>query len=573
VVAVPNVLRPLFVSLLVLAGLATPVASAATGTTVNYHGYEVLLPDSWLVVDLAARPQACVRLDRPTVYLGHPGERPDCPARLVGRTAGLVIEPIDETSAQRITPDVAIARPGEAALPADARSVNGMVQLAVLDAGVLVTAEHTPDTEQTIRDIMGKARLVPGGEPVHELPRPDDADPNAIVAPGTFLGRGFDACTAPSQSAMNAWRTSSPYRVVGVYISGSFRGCSQPNLTASWVSSQAANGWRFILIDVGRQAPCTNYSLKISTDPATARSQGRSAAQTAMNAASALGFGAGSAIYSDIESYTSTASCKAAVLSYVSGWTQALNGAGFLSGVYSSAASGIRDLSSAYNDSQYTRPDHIWFAWWNGQANTDTGPYAPAGQWANHQRLHQYVGESPETYGGVRINIDRNYLDVASGTPPPPPPPNCGSANLDFTSYGTIRNGSSGPLVLAAQCLLETNGYDVGAPNSQFGAGTESAVRAFQQSRALAVDGVVGPRTWTALLSAGSTPTLQNGSTGEPVRRLQRALTVALARTVGIDGIFGSQTGQAVRDYQSSRALGVDGIVGQQTWGALQAGR
>jgi peptidoglycan hydrolase-like protein with peptidoglycan-binding domain len=83
----------------------------------------------------------------------------------------------------------------------------------------------------------------------------------------------------------------------------------------------------------------------------------------------------------------------------------------------------------------------------------------------------------------------------------------------------------------------------------------------------------VGPKTWTALLSRGAATTVQSGSTGEPVTRLQRALTAALGRTVAIDGVFGSGTGQAVRDYQSSRGLTVDGIVGPGTWGALQAGR
>lgn len=567
------------------AGTAGPAAASDTAgnpadsvrpdrTTVSYHGYQVQVPNGWRVVDLSAKPADCVRFDTPAVYLGHPGEQSNCPAHLVGRTAGLLVEPLDEQSAQRLGDDTAVAPPGQAAAPKDAPSVNDEIRVAVPDAGVLVTAAHTPETETQVRDVLTGARLVPGGQPVNldDLRRQPDAEPQAITAPGSFLGRGFDACTAPSSSAMNAWRTSSPYRAVGIYISGAIRACAQPNLTSSWVSTHSANGWRFILIDVGRQAPCTSYSLRISTDPATARSQGRTAAQGAMSAASALGFGAGSAIYSDIEAYSSTTSCRASVLSYASGWTQALNAAGWLGGVYSSAASGIRDLVWAYNNTAYTRPNHIWFAWWNGQANVDGGQYVPATYWANHQRLHQYVGESRETYGGVTINIDRNYLDVGSGAPPPPPPA-CSSANLDFTSYATIRNGSTGPLVLAAQCLLEANAFDVGTPDSVFGPATESAARAFQSSRGLVVDGVIGPRTWTALLSAGTTPTLQIGSTGEAVRRLQRALTAALGRTVAIDGQFGSQTGQAVRDYQASRGLGVDGIVGPQTWGALQSGR
>lgn len=36
------------------------------------------------------------------------------------------------------------------------------------------------------------------------------------------------------------------------------------------------------------------------------------------------------------------------------------------------------------------------------------------------------------------------------------------------------------------------------------------------------------------------------------------------------DGVFGPNTEQAVRDYQTDRGLQVDGIVGQETWGSLQ---
>lgn len=152
-------------------------------------------------------------------------------------------------------------------------------------------------------------------------------------------------------------------------------------------------------------------------------------------------------------------------------------------------------------------------------------------------------------------------------------PAACIRATFNYASYPTLRSGASGGQVLALNCLLKLRGALSGAPGSSFGSDTESAVRAFQQGRGLAVDGVVGPRTWTALLALGSTPTLRSGSSGIAVRRLQRALTAALGRTVGIDGAFGSQTNTAVRDYQRTRGLAVDGIVGSATWGALQAGR
>jgi peptidoglycan hydrolase-like protein with peptidoglycan-binding domain len=160
------------------------------------------------------------------------------------------------------------------------------------------------------------------------------------------------------------------------------------------------------------------------------------------------------------------------------------------------------------------------------------------------------------------VTVTYLWTDGGSGTP-----------QLSFPSYSTLRDGSSGPQVSAAQYLLNQAGYDAGAVDGAFGPNTASAVRAFQQSRGLSVDGVVGPRTWTALLSAGSKPVLRQGDSGAAVERLQRSLTAALGRTVDADGAFGPNTDDAVRDYQSSRGLSVDGIVGSGTWGALQAGR
>lgn len=144
---------------------------------------------------------------------------------------------------------------------------------------------------------------------------------------------------------------------------------------------------------------------------------------------------------------------------------------------------------------------------------------------------------------------------------------------LSFDTYTTQRTGSAGPQVKALQLLLNEQGYPAGEADGSFGSATTGAVTSFQAARGLEADGVVGARTWTALLSAGSAPVLAEGATGEDVKRLQRALTAALGSTVGADGSFGPATATAVRSYQTSRELTADGIVGPATWAALRAGR
>ena len=63
----------------------------------------------------------------------------------------------------------------------------------------------------------------------------------------------------------------------------------------------------------------------------------------------------------------------------------------------------------------------------------------------------------------------------------------------------TLRRGSQGADVAELQAELNARGFDCGAVDGIFGKGTERAVKAFQQDRNLAVDGIVGPSTRAAL--------------------------------------------------------------------------
>lgn len=287
----------------------------------------------------------------------------------------------------------------------------------------------TPSAEQRCpSEIIGKRRaiVVRGDGGARASARARAARPPRpvqLAASGDFTGLGFDACTAPSSRAMDAWRQGSPYRAIGVYIGGLNRGCSQPNLTAAWVREQIAKGWYLIPTYVGLQAPGSSCRSCATLSPSAAVAQGRADAEDAIADAAAIGIGPGNPIYFDMESYSRTSSASSATLAFLAAWTTKLHEAGYESGVYSSSASGIADLASKVGTS-YAAPDNLWIANWNGQQNTDD-PYVPAGAWNQHQRIHQYRGGHDETWGGVTINIDNNYVEgatvgaVASADPEP----------------------------------------------------------------------------------------------------------------------------------------------------------
>lgn len=235
----------------------------------------------------------------------------------------------------------------------------------------------------------------------------------AVTGSEDFTGLGFDACATPSSRAMAAW-VASPYRAIGVYIGGVNRACSQPNLTPTWVGEQVGEGWHLIPTYVGLQAPTSacGSCASLSSNTTQATVQGAEAARDAVADAEAVGMGPGSPLYFDMEAYTRTTSATRATLTFLSAWTTQLHALGYASGVYSSSSSGIADLAREFGAS-YTMPDNIWTANWNGARNA-LDAYLSADLWAEHQRIHQYVGGHDETYGRTTINIDNDYVEGAT---------------------------------------------------------------------------------------------------------------------------------------------------------------
>lgn len=131
------------------------------------------------------------------------------------------------------------------------------------------------------------------------------------------------------------------------------------------------------------------------------------------------------------------------------------------------------------------------------------------------------------------------------------------------------RHGDEGPAVRDIQDRLAALGYESPSDTrARFGDATRSAVVAFQKTKGLAPDGIVGPDTWRSLYEAGyrfgdrllflRRPMMR----GEDVSELQSRLNSLGFDSGKVDGVFGSETEKAVLDFQHNRGLAEDGKVG-----------
>lgn len=120
-----------------------------------------------------------------------------------------------------------------------------------------------------------------------------------------------------------------------------------------------------------------------------------------------------------------------------------------------------------------------------------------------------------------------------------------------MTRMPTLRRNPKVQLaaVRVLQRALTRAGHHPGPVDGRFGPGTWRAVRGFQAGHGLGVDGVVGAKTWCALVQV-----LCRDSVRAPDK---------------VDGRFGPKTAAAVVKFQASRKLTQDGIVGPATWTAL----
>lgn len=140
----------------------------------------------------------------------------------------------------------------------------------------------------------------------------------------------------------------------------------------------------------------------------------------------------------------------------------------------------------------------FWVADWTGAAHMVPGSVAT--QWA-----------SPGTGSGGNFDVSETngaWPQVSAPVPTPGPGPTPGPAPAPPPTGGTItlnvnqlQSGSSGSEVKTVQSILNGKAHAGLNVDGDFGPHTESAVKAWQQFFGLAVDGIVGPATWSTLVA------------------------------------------------------------------------
>ncbi len=169
-------------------------------------------------------------------------------------------------------------------------------------------------------------------------------------------------------------------------------------------------------------------------------------------------------------------------------------------------------------------------------------------------------------------------------------------AQIPFST--SLREGSQGVGVRTVQYYLNILAYfnsAIQAPplDGVFGASTADAVRVFQQYYGLPVTGVVNTASWNVLnriysetvefLPQGYSGNnaklfpgyvLSEGMSGENVRDLQTYLSLigqnyAAIPEIPVTGYFGSQTRNAVTEFQNAFGINPSGAVGAVTWNTI----
>ncbi len=178
-------------------------------------------------------------------------------------------------------------------------------------------------------------------------------------------------------------------------------------------------------------------------------------------------------------------------------WCDKVSEAGYRAGVYANANWFRNYLDAAVIGKKYA----IWCAAWSDSRPSE-----------ERTDIWQFGGEvnyiRSNAVAGVGQPIDQNYIlneEVLTGFVPAPPVEEV-ETEEELLKLPILQKGMEGDSVKALQILLDGLGFDVGYSGTDgiFGTYTDAAVRRFQKTRGLDVDGIAGNDTWSALLGVNS---------------------------------------------------------------------
>lgn len=162
------------------------------------------------------------------------------------------------------------------------------------------------------------------------------------------------------------------------------------------------------------------------------------------------------------------------------------------------------------------------------------------------------------------------------------------SASTTSSKGDALQYGDNNKYVTQLQQALHDKGFLKANPTGYFGSSTEAAVKSFQKSKGLTVDGIAGTATRKALLGSSYTSltgttsatataskvegAINPGDRGETVKTVQTRLKALGYYTYSkITDFYGPITESAVRAFQKANGLTVDGVIGPKTLSKLNS--
>lgn len=209
--------------------------------------------------------------------------------------------------------------------------------------------------------------------------------------------------------------------------------------------------------------------------------------------------------------------------------------------VLPSVCIGMACVESAYGTSKIMRSHNAFFGQKVGSGKT-AAKYWQGAFYSSKTKeeytvgTHTVITSAFRAYPSMEMSV-YNYYEL-----------------LNTSLYKRVLSGSSYKEQMAQ---IKACGYMTSSTE------VNSVIRLIEKYNLVQYDGGQGG-SWTQ-----TKPTLRRGDRNDFVLHWQKYLQMCLLYTGALDGIFGAQTEQAVKDWQKAQGLVPDGIIGAKTWAAL----